>query len=330
MVPPSDLDGKIITDQVNQVTQWATVMKGTHYSGVAFDQGHYNLPYEFFSEFDLVLVALRHELIEVGLKIKKQSTARVIVILDGEMDYFTTLLLGELQVQYIELINLADAVAVLHEYDIPIIKTLTPKPVGLAGCPFPLKRVREELCPKVHKNQVIELGSAMGIVMNRNGLVNLAALSEIGLPGATDNQSLEEIEYVRQMRKYIPIPPIHFRNKGSDFWQDRVTRWEQFISRINYSIMGLHLDYRQVWGRFALDCAVVRMPCIAADNFQTQKILFPRLCLKNYLDIDHAVKLAKELLKNNSFYEEVMAYAESQLSFFDNEAAKKRLLDLLN
>ncbi|HBC91805.1 MAG TPA: hypothetical protein DCZ10_02585, partial [Pelotomaculum sp.] len=222
---------------------------------------------------------------------------------------------GDLQVKLVELLNIADAVGVTHEYDIPIIKALTNKPVGLVGVPFPLKKVREELCPKVEKKQIICLGS-----MYRNGFVNLAALSEIGLPGAVDMYNLKEIEYIRLMKKYMPIPPISFKY---------TPRWEDFISHLNQSIMGLHLDFRQIWGRFALDCAAVRMPCIAPDNFYTQKRLFPRLCV-SYQDIDGAAKLAKELLKNNSFYEEVMAYAESQLAFFDNESAKKRLLDLYN
>lgn len=313
LMPRSDSDGKVYTDEVNRITQWAAVMKGTHYNGVYFDQGRYGLPYEFFSEFDLVMAAVRHELIEVGLKIKRQSTARVVVFLDGEMEYFTSYIWGDLQVKFVELLNIADAVGVTHEYDIPIIKALTTRPVGLVGVPFPLKKVREELCSPVEKKQVIQLGS-----MFRNGFVNLAALSEIGLPGAIDLYSLKEIEYIRLMRKYLPIPPISFKY---------TPRWEDFMSHLNQSIMGLHLDFRQIWGRFALDCAAVGMPCIAPENFYTQKRLFPRLCV-NYQDIDGAVKLAKELLKNNRVYEEAMAYAESQLAFFDNAEAKKRLLDL--
>ncbi|HBC91804.1 MAG TPA: hypothetical protein DCZ10_02580, partial [Pelotomaculum sp.] len=97
LMPLSDSDGKVFTDEVNRITQWSTVMKGTHYNGVYFDKGHYGLPYEFFNEFDLVMVAVRHESIEVGLKIKRQSTARVIVFLDGEMEYFTSYIWGDLQ-----------------------------------------------------------------------------------------------------------------------------------------------------------------------------------------------------------------------------------------
>lgn len=318
LMPLSDSDGKILTDEVNRITQWATVMKGTHYNGAAFDAGFYDLPYEYFSEFDLVMVAVRDALIDVGIKIKRHSTARVFAFLDGEMEHFTSLP-GDQQVKLIELLNMADAVGVTHEYDIPIITALTARPVGLVGVPFPLKRVREELCPPVEKKRVIHVGCGTGKSFNRNGIVNIAALAEIGMPGVVDVWSQEDIEYICQMKKYMPIPPLYFSCTPA---------WEDYIANLNYSMMGLHLDYRQIWGRFALDCAAVRMPCIAPDNFYSQKTLFPRLCI-DYQDIDGAVKLAKELMKNNSFYEEVMAYAESQLVFFDNEAAKGRLLNLL-
>lgn len=318
LMPISDADGKIFTEEVNRITQWATIMKGTHYNGYAFDIGLYGLPYEYLNEFDLVMVAVRDGLIDIAIKIKKQLKSRFLAFLDGEMEHFTSLT-GEQQVKFIELLNIADAVAVTHEYDIPLIKALTTKPVGQLGVPFPLKRVREELCPPVEKKQLIHVGCGTGKSFNRNGIVNIAALTEIGLPGVIDVWAPEDIQYVCAMKKYLPIPQVYF---------NYTPEWEDYIANLNNSLLGLHLDYRQIWGRFALDCAAVRMPCIAPDNFFTQKKLFPRLCV-NYQDIDGAVKLAKKLINNDSFYEEVVAYAESQLAFFDNEAAKNRLLNLI-
>lgn len=318
LMPVSPTDGHIHTDEVNRITQWATIMKGIHYNGMAFEMGLYNLPYEFFNEFDLVMVAVRAEIIEVGIKIKRQSTARVLVFLDGEMEHFSSLP-GALLAKFIELLNIADAVGVTHEYDIPIIKAVTARPVGMMGVPFPLRKVREELCPPVEKRLLIHVGCGTGKSFNRSGIVNIAALSEIGLPGVVDVWIREDIEYVRRMKKFMPIPPIYF---------NYTPRWEDYIAILNRSYLGIHLDYRQIWGRFALDCAAVKMPCIAPDSFYTQKKLFPRLCV-NCLDIDGAVRLAKKLLKDKSFYDEVIAYAESQLSFFDNEAARERLLNLL-
>lgn len=330
LLPPSDLDGQIFTHEVNQISQWATVMKGTHYNGVFFDQGYYGLPYDFFSEFDLVMVTLRSQLIEVGLKIKKQSTAQVIVFFDAELEHFTTYLNRDLQIKFVELLNIVDAVAVLHENSIPIIKGITNKPVDVVGLPFPLRRVRDELCPPVEKEQIIDLGSALGKIWSRNGLVNIAVLSEIGLPGAADLQEPEELLYLQQMRRYMPIPPIFFRKTSFRplIADNRVELWEQYISQLNRSKMGIHLDFRQTWGRFPLDCAAVRMPCISTPGFYTQKILFPDLCV-HYQDVDAAANLAKRLIKDRNFYKDVLEYAESKLSFFSEEETQKRLFNLL-
>ncbi|MBF7083833.1 hypothetical protein IT084_12705 [Desulfallas sp. Bu1-1] len=330
LLPPSKLDGEIFTHEVNQISQWATIMGGTHYNGVSFDLGYYGLPYDFFSEFDLVMVALRSELIEVGIKIKERSTARVVVFFDAELEHFTSFLNRELQVRFVRLLNLADAVAVHHENHIPVIKRLTNKPVGVVGLPFPLRKVREELCPPVDKKTIIDLGSALGNLVSRNGLVNLAVLTEIGVPGAADMQDPVELYYLRIMRKYMPIPPIHFRMTSyNPFSSDnRVRLWEEYISQVNYSMLGIHLDFRQTWGRFPIDCAAVRMPCISTPGFYAQQILFPDLCVQ-YQDVEGAAGLAKRLLKSRSFYEEVMDYAESRLSFFAEAETKQRLLNLL-
>ncbi len=331
LLPPSDLDGQMIDQEANQISQWAAVMGGTHYNGVAFDWGYYGLPYEFFSEFDLVMVALRSELIDVGIKIKERSTARVVVFFDAELEHFTTFLDRELHVKFLRLLNMVDAVAVLHESHVLVIKKMTKKPVGVVGLPYPLRRVREELCPPVAKEMVIDLGSALGKIVSRNGLVNIAALTEIGLPGAADMQDPAEFVYLQMMRKYMPIPPIRFRVTGYNPFNsyNRVKLWEEYISQVNRSKLGLHLDYRQTWGRFPLDCAAVRMPCISTPGFYAQKVLFPELCVQ-YQDVDMAVRLAGKLLKNSGFYKRVVDYAESRLSFFTEEETKKRLLNLLS
>lgn len=331
LLPPSYLDGQIFTHEVNQVSQWATVMGGTHYNGVAFDQGFYGLPYEFFDQFDLVMIALRSQLIDVGIKIKRKSNTMLVVFFDAELEHYTTYLDRELQVHFVELLNLADAVAVLHEYQIPVIRAITKKPVGVVGLPFPLKKVREDLCPPVEKERIIDLGSALGKIWSRNGLVNIAVLSETGLPGAADMQDPEELKYLRIMRKYMPIPPIYFRETSYRPFasNDRVELWETYITQVNRSLLGIHLDYRLTWGRFPLDCAAVRMPCVATPHFYTQKILFPDLCVL-YQDVDRAAYMVKKLLKDRVFYDHVMSYAESKLPYFAESETKERLLELLS
>lgn len=314
--------GKVYTVAQNNVNIWATIMGGTVYNGPLFDQGMYGLNYDYFNELDLVMVALRQETIETGIKVKQRTKAKVMVFLDREVDHFTTYTTRDLQAKMVELLNIADAVAVLHDDSIPFFKALTNKPVGVVGVPFPIKRVRE-MCPPVRKREEIALGSSIRSILthNRNALVNLAALSEIGMPGVVDIWEPEEIEYVQSIRKYVPIPQITFRYSK--------TGWDQYIAQANYTLLGLHLDYRHSWGRFPIDCAAVRTPCVGSPSLYTQKILFPRLCVP-YHDIEGAAALVKKLVSDAKFFDETVAYAQSQIEHFSCEQCKMRLLNLIS
>lgn len=313
--------GKVCTVEQNHINIWATIMGGTVYSGPHFDRGDYGLDYDYFNEFDLVMVALRQENIDAGIKVKQRSKAKVVIFLDAEVDHFTTHITRDLQAKMVELLNIVDAVAVLHDESIPLFKALTSRPVGLVGLPFPLKKVRE-MCPPVQKREEIELGSIIGAssIRNRDGLVNLAALSEIGMQGVVDIRAPVEMEYVQSIRKYATLPQIKFRFNTFG--------WDYYITQANYSLLGLHLDYRYTWGKFPIECAAVRMPCVAPPSLYTQKILFPRLCVP-YYDIDGAAALMRKLVSDAGFYEETVAYAESQLVFFGYDKTRKRLLDLI-
>ena len=313
--------GKVYTIEQNNMSIWATIMDGTVYNGPLFEQGDYGLDYDYFNDFDLVMVALRQETIELGIKVKQRSKAKVVVFLDGELDRFTTHTPRDLQAKMVELLNIVDAVAVLHDESIPLFKAMTARPVGLVGLPFPLKRVRE-LCPPVQKREEIELGSTIRSVFthNRNALVNLAALSEIGMPGVVDIREPVEMEYVQYIRKYVPVPQIRFRQNNLG--------WDHYIIQANYSLLGLHLDYRYTWGRFPIECAAVRMPCVAPPSLYTQKILFPSLCVP-YHDIERTAALVKKLVSDANFYEEAVSYAQSQIELFSYEQCKMRLVDLI-
>ncbi|HBC91803.1 MAG TPA: hypothetical protein DCZ10_02575 [Pelotomaculum sp.] len=314
--------GKVYTAEQNNMNLWATIMGGTVYNGPLFDQGRYGLGYDYFNKFDLVMVALRQETIEVGIKVKKKSKAKVVVFLDSEVDYFTTYTTRDLQTKMVELLNIADAVAVLHDESISFFKALTNKPVDVVGVPYPIKRVRE-MCAPAQKRKEIVLGSSIRSILthNRNALVNLAALSESGLPGVVNIWEPVEMEYVQSIRKFLPIPFISFRSLKSG--------WNQFITQVNYSLLGLHLDYRYSWGRFPIDCAAVGTPCVGSPSLYTQKILFPRLCVP-YHDIGGAVALLKKLISDAKFFDEVVTYAQSQIERFSYEKCKMRLLNLIS
>lgn len=314
--------GKVYTVEQNSINIWATVMGGKVYNGPLFDQRGYGLDYGCFDEFDLVMIALRKETIEVGIRVKERSKAKVVVFLDAEVDHFTSQIPRYLQSEMVKLLNMVDAVAVLHDGSIPLFKSMTARPVGLVGLPFPLKRVRE-MCRPVRKKKQIELGSSIrpSFIHNRNALVNLAALSQIGMPGVVDLLDPVEMEYIQSIRKYLPHLQIKFRYNNSG--------WDGYITEANYSLLGLHLDYRYTWGRFPVECAALRMPCVAPPSLYTQKTLFPGLCVPHH-DIGGVVALVKRLVSDARFYKETVSYAQSQIELFSYDQCKMRLLNLIS
>ncbi|MCL5290142.1 MAG: hypothetical protein M1489_03800 [Firmicutes bacterium] len=317
--PNNDKD--CIAEQ-NSINIWATIMGGKVHYGPLLDQGNNGLDYDYFNQFDLIMIGLRREMIELGIKVKQRSKAKVLVFLDDEVDHFTTHTHRALQARMVELLNIVDAVAVLHDESIPLFRALTSKPVGLVGLPFPIDKVRQ-MCPLVRKKEEIELGNSIksSLLQNRNSLVNLAALTEIGIPGVVDIGEPAEMEYVRSIRKYAPLLQIRFRQNNSG--------WDHYITQANYSLLGLRLDYRNNWGRFPIECAAVRMPCVASPSLYTQKILFPRLCVPHY-DIRGAAALVKKLVTDAGFYEETVAYAQSQMELFSYDHCKERLFNLIS
>ncbi|MTI85036.1 MAG: hypothetical protein FH756_14360 [Firmicutes bacterium] len=300
----------------NHINNWATIMGGTIYNGPFCDQENNEIDYDYFDRFDLIMVALRQELIDTAINVTQRSKAKTVIFLDREVDYYTTHTLRDLQAKMVELLNIADAVAVIHDESIELFETLTCRPVGLVGLPFPLERVRR-LCPPVQKQPEIELGSVSG----RNALFNLTAMAEIGMPCVVDMQDQLEMNYFQPIRKYVPFPPIRFRQNSSG--------WDYYMTQANYSLLGLHLDCRYAWGRLPVECAALRMPCVAPPSLFTQKILFPDLCVTHH-DIQGAVTLVNRLVSNAKFYEEAVSYAESQLKFFSYEETKKRLFNLIS
>ncbi|AGL02775.1 hypothetical protein [Desulfoscipio gibsoniae] len=320
--PNQPEDEKVYTVEQNHVNCWASFLGGRVYNLPPVGEESGDPDYDFFDQFDLVMIALRQEAIEVGIEIKQKTKAKVVAFLDAEVDHYTTYITRDIQARLVELLNIVDAVAVLHDESIPLFKALTSKPVGLVGVPFPLQKVRE-LCPPVQKRQEIELGSIIeaSALRNRDGLVNLVALSEIGMTCVVDMRNPAEMDYLWSIRTYLKLPQIKFRDNNPD--------WEHYLTQASYSLLGLHLDYRYTWGSFPLECAAVRMPCVAPSCLYTQKHLFPELCVP-YNDIPGVVALVKKLVNDVKFYEQALAYAEEQLDFFSGEKTFHRLLNLIS
>jgi hypothetical protein len=97
---------------------------------------------------------------------------------------------------------------------------------------------------------------------------------------------------------------------------------------IAQAYLGVHLDPRDTWGRFALDCAAVGIPCVGSNRAQTQRQLFPELTV-DWLDCDLAATLVGRLGADSAFYEQCVARALVELDGFGFTAARARIMATL-
>ena len=74
--------------------------------------------------------------------------------------------------------------------------------------------------------------------------------------------------------------------------------WVNNLSRFRYAV---HLMPTHAAGTFSLNCAYLGIPCIGYKGSDTQTELHPLLTVENG-DVDSAVKLAKKLKTDTSFY----------------------------
>ena len=88
-------------------------------------------------------------------------------------------------------------------------------------------------------------------------------------------------------------------------WND----WMKQLSTFKYSV---NLMPTVAAGTFSMNCAYFGIPCIGNENVDTQKNLFPELCV-DVNDVYKAKLLASRLKNDVDFYEKVSTYAKNKI-----------------
>ncbi|MBI1800449.1 MAG: hypothetical protein HYR71_02325, partial [Chloroflexi bacterium] len=105
--------------------------------------------------------------------------------------------------------------------------------------------------------------------------------------------------------------------------------WLSFIGRLAASRVVIDLNNRETVGRLALDCAALKIACIAANRSDMQTRLFPRTSLADSWDVDEAFQIAKRCLGDDEFYYQVVSYAAEAAQQFDAPAFRRRFEDII-
>jgi len=285
----------------NEIRAWAYALDGDVHC--AWDIRDYT----YFDKYDVVMCEMTPNIFHIIKELKRQSRTYVVGLVEGSLISPWSY---DVQSQWVDLIRTIDLIGVLNEKAISAISAFTGKPVRYLGVPFPVSWCKSNLRPK---NKLIELGNMW---IGAGGMWNIAVFKRIDEPAIC--YPVTEPDHVN-LREIINSPKMTYgRIRG---WND------YFIEHSAYRIM-IHLDQRSTWGRGSLDSAAADMPCISTPYSQAHQILYPSLCV-HYWEIEKAVKLYKELDRNNRFFDEVVGYANEMIKQFDLDASRRRFLNAI-
>ena len=116
----------------------------------------------------------------------------------------------------------------------------------------------------------------------------------------------------------VDIPPMGESRMPKDSWEMadnlgvnylQYMTWAEWMYNLSRYKIGYMMSSATASGSFALNCAYLGIPCIGYDDINTQKDLFPDLSIKRG-DIQHARRLANNLVQNDDFYNRVSTKAK--------------------
>ena len=93
------------------------------------------------------------------------------------------------------------------------------------------------------------------------------------------------------------------------------TEWMKILSTYKYAV---HLMSNITAGTFALNCAFLGIPCISYTESDPQRLCQPQLSVDKF-DLEKAVKLAKQLKTDSSFYKHCSGEARNNYKKYFSE-----------
>tara|TARA_B100000519_G_scaffold194827_1_gene199129 strand:- start:1383 stop:2348 length:966 start_codon:yes stop_codon:yes gene_type:complete len=94
--------------------------------------------------------------------------------------------------------------------------------------------------------------------------------------------------------------------------------WLNWVNNLSSFKYGVHLMTTHAAGTFALNCAYHGIPCIGYKGLDTQELCFPQLSV-DMGDVNSAVKLAKKLKEDKTFYGFISNKAKNNYNSFFGE-----------
>jgi hypothetical protein len=286
----------------NECRSWAYTFSGDVRCGRTIND------YGVFDQYQIVLIELTANMIDVCIELKKQTKCFVIGVPESEIVPLWPLATLK---KYKEMLDMCDLVGVINEKALEPLRALTSSKVEFVGLPYPLAWAKQQI-KDVKKNNLIELGNMnVGVGVPYNILV-FNKLDCNGIfyfnPGPERN-----IIHSLTNNRLKCLQPKGYQ----DYFREHI-----------FSFCGLHMDIRHTVGRFGLDCAASNTPLVGTHYSQSQGHLFPEISV-NHWEIEKAVSLVKRLYFDSAFYDHIVEYANEKIKDFDIDVTRERLLNYL-
>lgn len=279
--------GKVSRKHKNMRTEFAWM--------VALNADHYHLSETPSKNYDLGIVINSKnnpELVDV-LRFKSKCK-QVAVMQEGPFWYFQDYSLPN-QINYFNNLTSADILLVHNEVDAKYLKGVTNHPEV---------RVLRSLMIEDPIETVTSPENRTGVMIGGNFK---------SWYGGFDSFML-----ARSITEEIYSPKMGRRQEGEEqlgIIQLPYLPWNEWITELSKRKIGVHMMRTHAAGTFALNCAYLGIPCLGYDGLDTQRILHPKLSVKDG-DVDAARKLIDKLYNDKEFY--ILCSVLAKESYRDN------------
>jgi len=275
---------------------------------------------EQLQSYDLIMWELTFDrLNRIPWIVQQYPDSIVIGIIEGTLESPTTVD-ATAQYWFWNVFQHCDAVGYLVEDTKSYYRLFSDK-AFFAGIPYPCEwvidqgRIRYE--PEEGYPIIIELMSTLD--HNKNGITTLLTAKKLK---EIYGDKIQIVGYPmgKEMWDYVTheiFPPFQIQTGFIGSWQ------EWFLHR--KVTIGLHLDHRRTWGRYPLDCASIKVPCVST-HAHTHEIVFPD-CVVDPFDIDRAIDKISTLIEDKDYREEIGNYAFNSIEQFNYKNSIERLFD---
>lgn len=294
------------------VQAWLNVLGGDYWTGSTICDGGV---WQEIDNYDVILLnqnTTQYSLI-CDLAARAQH-AKVIAYQDGSVDDMTIIGMPS-KIGLVQSLRACDMMMVYQTYAPDYFSLYTDKPVKYVGFPVPVDFIKSFRKPMSERKNFVMIGTHIGTGgADRNGISSNFAVQKAlpNVPMYCQYYDPVEVAFAKQF-----LPTLH---------QEHCLGQPQYYELLSQARMAVHLDHRHTFGRFAMECACLGIPCVGTNRNATQSHLFgSHLTFKEpFMQMGEIVQRIKWVWDNP---ERLPEGIEKRIDFYRDERLRERFFD---